>query len=116
MYRDTYVRTLTLPLFLSEERLYDLFQLCVSSSVFICFPPEEIFRSRLIGAGPVTTDRIVAISLCENNNNNNLFWSQKKKLGVCGILHFRAPWLDYVSVFGWESVISGIRRCALFEV
>ena len=45
--------------FLSE--VYDLFQLlCVLSFVFICFPPEIIFRSRVIGAGPVTTDCIVA--------------------------------------------------------
>ena len=34
--------------------------MCVLSSVFICFPPEEIFRSRVIGACPVTTDCIVA--------------------------------------------------------
>ena len=56
--------------FLSE--VFDLFQLlCVLSSVFICFPPHEaIFRSTaVIGACPVTTDCIVAISSCENNNN-----------------------------------------------
>ena len=47
-------------LFLSE--VHDLFQLCVLSSVFICFPPEVIFRSRVIGACPVTTDCIVAMS------------------------------------------------------
>ena len=49
-------------LFLSE--VYDLFQLlCVLSSVFIRFPPEAIFRSRnFIGACPVTTDCIVAMS------------------------------------------------------
>ena len=47
--------------FLSE--VYDLFQLlCVLSSVFIRFPPEVIFRSRVIGACPVTTDCIVAMS------------------------------------------------------
>ena len=35
--------------FLSE--VHDLFQLlCVLSAVFICFPPEEIFRSTIIGA------------------------------------------------------------------
>ena len=37
---------------------------------YICFPPEVIFRSRVIGACPVTTDCIAAMSLCENNNNN----------------------------------------------
>ena len=48
-------------LFLSE--LYDLFQLLrVLSSAIICFPPEVIFRSRVIGACPVTTDCIVAMS------------------------------------------------------
>ena len=52
-------------LFLSE--VYDLFQLmCVLSSVFnfevFVFPPEVIFRSRVIGACPVTTDCIVAMS------------------------------------------------------
>ena len=48
-------------LFLSE--VYDWFQLlCVLSCVFICFPPEVIFRSRAIGACPVTTDCIVAMS------------------------------------------------------
>ena len=47
-------------LFLSE--VYDLFPLlCELSSVFICFSPEVIFRSRVIGACPVTTDCIVAI-------------------------------------------------------
>ena len=47
--------------FLSE--FYDLFQLfCVLSCVFICFPPKVIFRSRVIGACPVTTDCIVAMS------------------------------------------------------
>ena len=40
----------------------------VSSFVFICFPPEVIFRSRFIGACPVTTDSIVVMS--ENVNNN----------------------------------------------
>ena len=56
MYLDTYA-DLTF-VFLSE--VYDLFQLlCVLSSVFICFPPEVIFRSRVIGACPVTTDCII---------------------------------------------------------
>ena len=54
-------------LFLSE--VYDLFQLlCVLSSAFSCFPPEVVFRSRVVGACPVTTDCIVAMSYCENNN------------------------------------------------
>ena len=48
-------------LFLSE--VYDLFQLmCVLSCIFICFPSEVIFRSRVIGACPVTTDYILAMS------------------------------------------------------
>ena len=57
--------------FLSEvQYTYDLFQLlCVLSSVFIfVFPPGVIFRSRVIGACPVTTDCIVAMSSCEHNN------------------------------------------------
>ena len=55
--------------FLSE--VCDLFQLLgVFSPVFNYFPPEVIFRSRVIGACPVTTDCIVAISECENNNCN----------------------------------------------
>ena len=39
-------------------------------SVFIYFPPEVIFRSRVMGACLVDTDCIVAMSKCENNNNN----------------------------------------------
>ena len=59
IYISWYVRTLISPSFLSE--VYDLFQLLhVSSCVFICFPPEVIFRSRVIGACPMTTDCIVA--------------------------------------------------------
>ena len=47
--------------FLSE--VYDFFQLLFElSSVFICFPPKIIFRSRVIGACPVTADCIVAMS------------------------------------------------------
>ena len=34
---------------------------CINSR-FSCFPPEVIFRSRVIGACPVTTDCIVAMS------------------------------------------------------
>ena len=42
--------------FLSEVRyVYDLFQLlCIVGFYFICFPPEVIFRSRVVGACPVT--------------------------------------------------------------
>ena len=48
-------------LFLSE--VYDLFQLlCVLSSVFVCFPRGVIFRSRVIGVCPVTTNCFVATS------------------------------------------------------
>ena len=53
--------------FLSE--VYRLLQLlCVLSSFFICFPPEVILCSRVIGACPVTTDCIVTMSLCENTS------------------------------------------------
>ena len=59
MYLDTYA-DLTF-LFLSE--VYDVFQLlCYYLLCFICFPPEVIFRSRVIGACPVTTDCIVTMS------------------------------------------------------
>ena len=69
IYVSWYVRTLIWPFFWSE--VYDLFQLlCVLSYVFICFPPEVIFRFRVIGACPATMDCIVAMSSCENNNNN----------------------------------------------
>ena len=48
---------------LLSSEVDDLFQLlCVLSSVFISFPAEVVFRSRVIGACPVTTDCIVAIS------------------------------------------------------
>ena len=68
VYRMIYIHTL---LFLSE--VYDLFQLlCVLSSVFICFPPEVIFRPRVIGACPLTTESIVAMSSCENNNSHTI--------------------------------------------
>ena len=74
---DSYIYQLSLVVatatasFLSE--VYDLFQLlCVLSPVFICFPPEVIFRSRVTEACPVTTDCIVAMSYCENNNNITL--------------------------------------------
>ena len=60
--------------FLSAVRIiYDLFQLsCVISSVFICFPPEVIFRSRVIGACTtvVTTDCIVS---------DELMWQQQQQ-------------------------------------
>ena len=59
------IRTLISPSYFLSE-VYDLFQLlCVLSSAFICFPPEVqysmIFRSRVIGAGLVTTDSFVAM-------------------------------------------------------
>ena len=57
-YLDAYVRGCHLFICLSD----DLFQLSVVSSVFICFPPEAIIRSRAIGACPVTTDCIEAMS------------------------------------------------------
>ena len=51
--------------------VYDLFNLlCILSSVFICFPPEVIFRSRVIGACPVTTDCILAMSYVRTTTNN----------------------------------------------
>ena len=57
------------------HEVFDLLQLlCVLYSVFIyygiCFPPEVIFRSRVVGACPVTTDCIVAMSECEKKNNS----------------------------------------------
>ena len=49
-------------LFILSE-VYDLFQLlCVLSSVSFCFHPEVIFRSRVIGACPVTTGCLVSMS------------------------------------------------------
>ena len=57
----TLIRTYADVTFLFLSEVHDLFQLCVLSSVFICFPPEVIFRSRVIGACPVTTDCIVAM-------------------------------------------------------
>ena len=60
-YVSWYVRTPISPLYFLSD-VYDLFQLlCVPSSVFICFPPEVIFRSRVIGVRPVTTDCIFYI-------------------------------------------------------
>ena len=80
-----YVRTYVTLLLLPE--ICDLFQLlCVLCSVLICFPPEVIFRSRVIGACPVTTDCIVAMTQCENKNN---VWSPyhtryiRKKWNAC---------------------------------
>ena len=49
--------------FVFSSEVYDLFQLlCALFSVFIRFPPEVIFRSRVIGACPATTGCIVAMS------------------------------------------------------
>ena len=77
MYLDRYVRTPISPFFFCLEvcelsfssQVCDLFQLlCIILILFfICFPPEVIFRSRVTGACPVTTDCIVAMSSCENN-------------------------------------------------
>ena len=57
------------------SKVYDLFQYCLYYlSFFFCFPPELIVRSRFVGACPVTTDCIVAISSCENNNGNSIYF------------------------------------------
>ena len=66
------IRTLISPFYSCLRYLvYDFDRLlCVLPSVFICFPPEVIFRSRVIGACHVTMDCIVAMSYGENNNNN----------------------------------------------
>ena len=57
-----YVRTLTSP-FNFRLRYTICFSYCVYYLLFfICFPSEVIFRSRVIGACPVTTDCIVAMS------------------------------------------------------
>ena len=68
---------LTLHLFfLSEVYLVRFFfcSYCVYSFLFVlfCFPPELIFRSRVVGAHPVTTACIVAMSSYENNYPNSL--------------------------------------------
>ena len=43
-----------------------MFRYCVYYLLFfICFSPEVIFRSRVIGTCPVTTDCVVGISRCE---------------------------------------------------
>ena len=55
MYLDTYVHWSHF--FLSLSEVFDLFELsCLL--LFICFPPEVIFRCRVIGGCPVTTDCI----------------------------------------------------------
>ena len=45
------------------------FSYCVYFFCFTFFHPEVIFHSRVIGACPVITDCILAMSKCENNNN-----------------------------------------------
>ena len=65
MYLDTYADFT----FLVLSEVYDLFHLlCIISCFFVCVPTEVVFRSRVIGACPVTTECIVAMSSCENNN------------------------------------------------
>ena len=58
---DTHIRTLISPICFFVLRYTILFQLLCIIFCFICVPPEVIFRSRVIGACPVTTDCIVAI-------------------------------------------------------
>ena len=43
-------------------------RLCLFSPALMCFPPEVIFHSRVLGACPVATDCIVAMSQCETNS------------------------------------------------
>ena len=62
MYLDTYISTLISPFYFCL-RYTICFSCCVYYLLFLfCFPPEVIFRSRVIGACPVTTDCIVAMS------------------------------------------------------
>ena len=62
----TLIRTYADLTFLFSSEVHDLFQLLCTwyylDSVLICFPPEVIFRFRVIGACPVTRDCIVAMS------------------------------------------------------
>ena len=59
MYLDTYADFT----FLVLSEVYDLFHLlCIISCFFVCVPTEVVFRSRVIGACPVTTECIVAMS------------------------------------------------------
>ena len=69
MYLDTYVRwSYLFYIFVWGIRFVSVIVCMCVLSVFICFPPEVIFRSRDIGAWPVTTDWIVVMSLYENNS------------------------------------------------
>ena len=71
--------------------------LCISWCLFV-FPPQVIFRSRDIGACPVTTDCILAISWCENNNNSRQL--------VCG-----GEWWAAVSFFFVRVLDDGVFFC-----
>ena len=64
MYLDIYVGTLISPFYscLRYTISFSYFVYLILSSVLTCFPPEVIFRSRVIGACPATTDCIVAMS------------------------------------------------------
>ena len=72
MHLDTYVRWSHLFIFVWGIPFVSVI-VCTSYYLmfFIRFPPELIFRSTtaVIGACPVTTDCIVAMSKCENNNH-----------------------------------------------
>ena len=77
-YLDSYVSWCHLFIFVWGIRFVSV--IFVLSCVSICFPPEVIFRSRVIGACPVTTDCTVAMSWYENNNNNNMAFSKDLEL------------------------------------
>ena len=79
-----YRRTLISPFYILSEVVYTIcFSCCAYYLLFSTFfPPEVIFRSRVIGACPVTTDFIVAgyvMRKCENNNNLIRFIAIKVK-------------------------------------
>ena len=77
VYLDTYVRWYHLFIFVWGIRLVSVIVciifvllLFLLSSFFICFPLEVIFRSRVIGACPVTTDCVV--------RTDELMWEQQQ--------------------------------------
>ena len=64
--RTWYIHTYADLTFVFVSEVYDfvsviVLRLCLIFS-FICFPPEAFFRSRVIGACPVTTDCIATMS------------------------------------------------------
>ena len=63
IYLDTYVRWSHLLFFVWGTQLVSVIAVCTYYLLFLLvFPPEVIFRSSVMGACPVTTDCIVAMS------------------------------------------------------